>query len=472
MSCNFSVRPITDPHLIQTDVLIVPASSDELAKLQLTATKPDAITNVFRPDGWQAKYVVLWPQDRHQSNVRPHQFRKAHDELFKHLDTLDFAKVAFTWQWVETNWQPYFSARILDLLQRTYVFLQYKTSPVSKKSITSLEIYADAVKQDTVAKIKATHLGTTWYRDIANQPANVCTPDYLAEKALQLAQEYRTITTQILDEEALAKEGMVTYLAVNRASALPASMPIMHYRGGVPGDAPIVLIGKGVTFDTGGISIKTAANMHGMIYDMCGAACMLGVLKSVAELQLPLNVTVILATAENHVDGNAYRPGDIYPTKDGQTVEIISTDAEGRLLLCEAMAYARTLKPKVMIDCATLTGAAITSLGHVCSGLMANDQQLAKDLIQAGQSSADYVWQFPLWDEYMPDLESEHADWRNSGRNSPGMITAGMFLKNFAHDTPWAHLDIAGTSFHYGTQNSTTGRPLYLLLEYLNKLNA
>lgn len=467
MSCNFFVYSITEPHHIDTDVLILPATFASLEKLHLLPVLNDELLTVFRPSGWQAKYVVLWPQKTVQEEVKPHTIRKAHDQLFEHLSTLEYESMAFSLQWLDTQWQANITVRMLDLLQRTYTFKKFKSGCDQSPKVSSFALYSDAIAQDVIHTINATHAGSSWYRDIANQPANICTPEYLAQQAIQLDQEYSAITTEVLNEDALAELGMATYLAVNRASALPASMPVVHYTGGRRGDAPIVLIGKGVTFDTGGISIKGADNMQGMIYDMCGAACMLGVIKSVAELQLPLNITVILATAENHVDGSAYRPGDIYPTKDGQTVEIISTDAEGRLLLCEAMAYARTLKPKVMIDCATLTGAAIVSLGHVCSGLMANDQQLAKDLIQAGQSSADYVWQFPLWDEYMPDLESEHADWRNSGRNSPGMITAGMFLKNFAHDTPWAHLDIAGTSFHYGTQNSTTGRPLYLLLEYL-----
>ena len=469
MPCDFSVNSITPPQHINTDVLILPASSEALAALELLPVPDKKPISIFRPIGWQAKYVVLWPQTINERAIKLRTIRSTHDDLFEYLSTLQYESMAISLQWLDTQWQAKITVRMLDLLQRTYTFDEYKATHASANKITSLTLYSDAIKPESIESIKAIHAGSSWYRDIANQPANICTPGYLAEQAIQLEQEYSAITTQILDEDALTEQGMATYLAVNRASELPASMPIIHYQGGEEGDAPIVLIGKGVTFDTGGISIKGADNMQGMIYDMCGAACMLGVLKSVAELQLPINVTVILATAENHVDGNAYRPGDIYPTKDGQTVEIISTDAEGRLLLCEAMAYARTLKPKVMIDCATLTGAAITSLGHVCSGLMANDQQLAKDLIQAGQSSADYVWQFPLWDEYMPDLESEHADWRNSGRNSPGMITAGMFLKNFAHDTPWAHLDIAGSSFHYGTQNSTTGRPLYLLLEYLKK---
>ncbi len=430
------------------------------------------ITIVHRPAHWQCKTLVLWPQA--SMTTAPDDVKTRCSALCQELKTLHFASLTLYAQAWEKLTAPKISKIVnqiaMVLLTHHYAFTEYKTQATPPPTLAALAFAISATPEinQCISQLHAMAAGAIWYRDIANQPANVCTPEYLAQQALWLDEQYVTITTQILDETALAEANMHTYLAVNRGSALPTSMPIMHYHGAADNaDAPLVLIGKGVTFDTGGITIKGADKMAGMIYDMCGAACVLGVMKAVAELELPLNIIAILATAENHVDGNAYRPGDIYPTRDGKTVEIISTDAEGRLLLCEALSYAKQFQPCAMIDLATLTGAAIVSLGNVASGLMSNNQVLADALIEAGQASGDYVWQFPLWDEYAKDLESEHADLRNSGRNSPGMITAGMFLKAFVDDIPWAHLDIAGTSFDYGTQNSTTGRPLYLLLEYL-----
>jgi leucyl aminopeptidase len=231
----------------------------------------------------------------------------------------------------------------------------------------------------------------------------------------------------------------------------------------------VVLIGKGVTIDTGGIGLKRGGIQH-MIYDMCGAACVLGVLTCVAELNLPIHLIGILATAENDIDGAAYRPSDVIRTMSGLTVEITSTDAEGRLLMCDAMTYAERFDPTAVIDIATLTGAAITALGHEASGLMSNNKNLEQALLNAGENSLDRAWPFPLWPEYQDALESYSADLVNAGKESPSMITAGCFLSHFANQYPWAHLDVAGTSFKHGKQNTATGRPIPLILEYLKHL--
>lgn len=324
-----------------------------------------------------------------------------------------------------------------------------------------------------VAYQRALHLGKTLTKDLANAPCNLCTPEYLADTAKDMAADYDAISVDILDEARMAELGMGAFLAVSRGSERPGFMPVLHYQHKDAVNAsPVVLIGKGITFDTGGISLKSAPGMNNMIYDMAGAACVLGVMKAVAELNLPVNLIVMVAAAENMPDGNAYRPGDIVTTLSGQTVEIISTDAEGRLVLCDAMTYATRFSPMVMIDVATLTGAAIVSLGHVASGLMSNNQLLADALLQAGESANDKAWQMPLWDDFQDALDSPFADMKNSGSNSPGMITAGCFLKRFAGDIPWAHLDVAGTSFRYGIGNSATARPLGLLLAYLCDLSS
>lgn len=244
-------------------------------------------------------------------------------------------------------------------------------------------------------------------------------------------------------------------------------MPVMHYTGADCAVPPICIIGKGVTFDSGGISLKKPAGMQNMIYDMCGAATVLGLFASLAKLNLPINVIGIVATAENMPDGDAFRPGDILTTMSKQTVEIISTDAEGRLLLCDAITYAQQFDPACIIDIATLTGAHIVSLGSHANGLMGNSTTLNSALQQAGECCGDRAWEMPLWNEYHSTLDSEHADMRNAGNNSPGMITAGCYLSKFAQQTPWAHFDVAGTAFQYGKANSATGRPLPLLLKFL-----
>jgi len=320
-------------------------------------------------------------------------------------------------------------------------------------------------------------------RDLSHMPANLCTPVYLAEQATLLANTYSKITTEIISQDTLEALGMHAYLAVNRASSFPASMPVIQYSGNDAVNAysgdnphsdintkPVVLIGKGVTFDSGGITLKRGGDMHHMIYDMAGAACVLGVIKAAAELGLNINVIGILATAENSVGGNAYRPGDIITTHSKQTVEVISTDAEGRMLMCDALSYSERFTPRSVIDIATLTGAAITALGYKCSSVMSNSHSLEQALVKAGEHAHDPVWPFPLWPEYQDAIASSHADMTNAGTNSPGMITAGCFLSRFAKGFPWAHMDVAGTAFKHGTPNSATGRPIPLLLDYLQGL--
>ena len=303
-------------------------------------------------------------------------------------------------------------------------------------------------------------------RDVGNMPPNVCTPAYLASQARRLGDACPNITTKVIGEQQMAELGMNSYLAVARGSENEAMMSIMEYKGH-PDAKPIVLIGKGLTFDSGGISIKPADGMDEMKYDMGGAASVLGTMHALADLQLPINVIGVLAGAENMPDGKAYRPGDILTSMSGQTIEVLNTDAEGRLVLCDALTYVDRFEPECVIDIATLTGACIVALGHHTTGLLANHNPLAHELLGAAELSGDKTWRLPLWDEYQEQLESPFADMANIGGRPAGAITAAAFLSRFTKKYNWAHLDIAGTAWKSGKDKGATGRPVPLLTQFL-----
>jgi len=311
-------------------------------------------------------------------------------------------------------------------------------------------------------------IGLNYARDLGNLPPNVCHPSYLAEQAQTLAKGQRKLSVEVLNEKDLEKLGMGAFLAVAKGSEQEGKLISMSYQGGKKGDKPIVLVGKGITFDTGGISIKPAAAMDEMKFDMCGAASVFGVIKALIAAKLPINVVGVVAAAENMPSGKATRPGDIVTTMSGQTVEILNTDAEGRLVLCDALTYVKKYDPAVVIDIATLTGACVVALGKVVSGLFSPDDNLANDLLQAGQQSNDRAWRMPVWQDYQELLDSPFADMGNIGGPNGGAITAACFLARFTKDYTWAHLDIAGTAWHSGAQKGATGRPVPLLMEYLN----
>jgi leucyl aminopeptidase len=282
-----------------------------------------------------------------------------------------------------------------------------------------------------------------------------------------MAKEYKRLSAKILDQADMEKLGMGALLAVARGSQQPPKLIILEYKGTSNKQQPIVLIGKGVTFDSGGISIKPADRMDEMKYDMSGGASVLGSLRACAELELPLNVVVIIPCSENLPDGNANKPGDIITSLSGQTIEVLNTDAEGRLILCDALTYSKRYNPKVVIDVATLTGACVIALGAYASGLLSNDQALADSLLAAGQTSGDRAWQLPLWEDYQQQLKSNFADIANIGGREAGAITGACFLARFAEEFCWAHLDIAGTAWLSGKDKGATGRPVPLLTQYL-----
>jgi leucyl aminopeptidase len=309
--------------------------------------------------------------------------------------------------------------------------------------------------------------GMALAKDLGNLPGNLCTPVYLAAQAQSLKKGNRKLKVSVLDEEAMRKLNMGALLAVGRGSEEPSRLITVEYKGADKKSRPIVLVGKGITFDTGGISIKPSAGMDEMKFDMCGAASVLGALKAAAELELPINVVGIVAAAENMPGGRATKPGDIVTTMSGQTVEILNTDAEGRLVLCDALSYAERFDPDAVVDIATLTGACIVALGHHASGLMSNHEPLAEELLNAGRVSGDRAWQLPLWDEYQDALKSNFADMANIGDRSAGTITAACYLSRFTKKYHWAHLDIAGTAWHSGAKKGATGRPVPLLTQFL-----
>ena len=309
--------------------------------------------------------------------------------------------------------------------------------------------------------------GAKLCRDVANMPPNICNPMYLAEQGKEL-ESYDKVSVDIVDEKQMAELGMNSYLAVGRGSENESAMTVINYKGGKEDEAPIVLIGKGLTFDSGGISIKPAAQMDEMKYDMGGAAGVLGAMRSLAELDLPINVIGVLAGCENMPGGRAYRPGDVLTTMSGKTVEVLNTDAEGRLVLCDALTYVERFDPELVIDVATLTGACVVALGKHASGLLSNHNPLAHELLNASEQSGDRAWRLPLWDEYQDQLESPFADFSNLGGRDAGTITAACFLSRFTKKYNWAHLDVAGTAWVSGGANKgATGRPVPMLTQFL-----
>jgi leucyl aminopeptidase len=309
--------------------------------------------------------------------------------------------------------------------------------------------------------------GVKLAKDMGNRPGNICTPDHLADQAKTLGERFNGIQVQVLDRAELEKLGMGALLAVSRGSAQPPKLIVVEYRNGATDTKPIVLVGKGVTFDSGGISIKPSAAMDEMKFDMCGAASVLGVLHTCAELALPVNVIGIIPAVENMPGSNATKPGDIVTSMSGQTIEILNTDAEGRLILCDAITYSERFSPRVVIDIATLTGACVIALGNHPHGLFSNHSPLANDLLNAGRAAADRAWELPLWEEYQDQLESNFADMANVGGREAGAVTAACFLSRFAKKLHWAHLDIAGTAWKSGKAKGATGRPVPLLTQYL-----
>jgi leucyl aminopeptidase len=312
--------------------------------------------------------------------------------------------------------------------------------------------------------------GTSLTRDLANLPANVCTPSYLAVQARELAKRYASVRTEVLDEAALRKLKMGSFLSVTAGTDEPARLIVLRHDGGTKGDAPVVLVGKGVTFDSGGISLKQPPGMDEMKFDMTGAASVFGAIKAAAEIGLPRNLIGVVPACENMPSGRATKPGDIVRSMSGQTIEVLNTDAEGRLILCDALTYSRRFKPALVVDVATLTGACVIALGPHTSAVMSNDDDLAAAIEEAGRRAEDRVWHMPMAEEYHDQLKSNFADFANACGREGGAITAACFLAKFTEGLRWAHVDIAGTAYVTGAHKGSTGRPVPMLVDFLLNL--
>ena len=363
------------------------------------------------------------------------------------------------------------------LVARTYHYDHTLTKKATPPALTRLTVCLPAGGDKTalgegLERGSAVGLGVNAARLLADLPGNICTPSYLAREARNLARGHANVTTRVLDEKEMTQLGMGALLSVSRGSKEGAKLVAVEYQGAAEGETPFVLVGKGITFDSGGISIKPGAKMDEMKYDMSGAASVLGTLQALIALKAPLNVVGLLACSENLPSGSATKPGDVVTSMSGATIEVLNTDAEGRLVLCDALTYAQRYQPRVVIDIATLTGACIVALGHHHSGLFSNHQPLAESLLKAGLDSGDSAWQLPMGDDYQKQLHSDFADIANIGGPSAGAITAACFLSRFAKDYQWAHLDIAGVAWRSGAHKGATGRPVPLLVEYLLQASA
>ena len=357
---------------------------------------------------------------------------------------------------------------VLGVREAFYRFDQLKSqkkNPEPSLARITLPLPPAAALEQALREAQATADGTDLARTLGNLPSNICTPTYLAEQARKLARDFK-LEVEVLERKDMEKLGMGALLAVTGASHQPPKLIVLRYSGGAKSAKPIALVGKGITFDTGGISIKPAGEMDEMKFDMSGAGSVLGTIRALAGMKAPVNVVGVIPTCENMPGGHAVKPGDVVTTLSGQTVEILNTDAEGRLILCDALAYAERFKPEVVVDIATLTGACVIALGHIATGLFANDQKLADELRTAGEDAWDRVWQMPLWEEYQEGLRSNFADMANIGGRPGGAITAASFLARFTRKLRWAHLDIAGTAWKSGREKGSTGRPVPLLVRF------
>ena len=389
------------------------------------------------------------------------------ERLYQQIRELGASRIVFDWQYISAKgldqyWQTrHLVERFNQLNYRFYLpnkqlpALEPITCLVSGASVQGLE-HGTAIAQ-----------GQWQTRQLCDLPANICTPSYIAQCAVELAQQYSSVDVNLLDENDMHALGMNSLLSVGQGSEQASKLVVINYQGTSAAQQPIVLVGKGITFDTGGNCIKQREPMALMKYDMGGAGAVFGTMKALAELGLTLNVTAVLACAENMLGSNATRPGDVVVSMSGKSIEIVNTDAEGRLVLCDALTYAERFNPETVINVATLTGATMAALGRGYSALIANDQELAKELLSAGQTANDKAWQLPLPIEELPQLETPYADLSNMGDGSAGCIIAALFLSQFTENYRWAHLDVSSTAKVKSPTKAATGRPVALLCQYL-----
>jgi len=428
---------------------------------------------LHQAEGISAKRVLMVGCGK-KDKLTASQFRKITAAALKLLDgsASESALVCLS----ELDVQNMGTHRKIRQIAETSLYVQYRFEQTKSEKqppahpLKKIIIHADPASNSSQQALQQGHaigLGTNLARELGNLPGNVCTPDYLAKQAVKIANDYKNMKATILEQKDMEKLGMGSFLSVAKGSREAPKLIVLEYSGADKNDQPHVLVGKGITFDSGGISIKPGQAMDEMKFDMCGAAGVIGAMKTMGELQPTLNVVAIVPSCENLPDGSANKPGDVVTSMSGQTIEILNTDAEGRLILCDALTYSEKYDPASVIDVATLTGACVVALGKHPAGLLGNDDALIEDIKNAANTSCDRVWQMPLWEEYQEQLKSNFADMANIGGPGAGTITAACFLSRFTKKLKWAHLDIAGVAWESGANKGATGRPVPLLSQYL-----
>jgi leucyl aminopeptidase len=438
---------------------------DAVAQGDLALTKGKSLY-LHRPAGFAARRVVVAVA----ADATPRAFKAALAQGFAALKGGGAKSLVVAWAGSSPTSDAHAEAAVLALADATYVYRHSKPSAPAAWAVDSLTLVCQKAEAKAVqaglTRGAAIAEGVTLAREFGNRPGNACTPAWLGQQAKKIGKAFE-LEVDVLDRKQIEKLGMGAFLAVAQGSAEPPRFIVARYDGGAKGEAPVVLVGKGITFDTGGISIKPAGEMDEMKFDMCGAASVLGTLHAVATLKPRLNLVCIVPACENMPSGHAIKPGDVVTSLSGQTVEILNTDAEGRLILCDALTYAERFKPAVVVDVATLTGACVVALGHHHTGLFCADDGIADRLAAASRAALDPCWRMPLDEEYGEALKSNFADMGNVGGRPGGAITAAMFLSRFTAKYPWAHLDIAGTAWKSGTAKGATGRPVGLLTHFV-----
>ena len=441
---------------------------DALSKLTAEAlkardleTKPGKVLQAYRQTGIAAPRVVL-------VGAGDGSAKRIHAAVHAAVGTLRVTGVRRLLIWLPPEaGGDAVRAAVAGTAEASYVYVATKSKPEGRELERVTVAVADAARlRPGFGAATAAANGIEFARELANLPPNHATPTRLGDEAKKLAKAYG-FQCEVLGPKEIAKVGMGSFLAVAQGSEQPPRFIVMTYRGAAQKDPPVVLVGKGITFDSGGISIKPAPEMDEMKFDMGGAASVLGTFRAIGELKPAVNVIGLIPSCENMPDGRAVKPGDIVTSLSGQTVEILNTDAEGRLILCDALTYAERFKPRVVVDIATLTGACVIALGAVRSGLFASDEGVAQALLDAGEAALDPCWRMPLDEEYGEGLKSNFADVANVAGRAGGAVTAAKFLQRFAGKYPWAHLDIAGTAWKSGAAKGSTGRPVGLLVQFL-----
>jgi leucyl aminopeptidase len=474
MDFELKTLPLAEAARFKCDALVVLVTDDQrggtdpLSRLIAQArkeghleTKAGKLLQAFRAEGVAAARLVL----AGAGDGTPRKVQQAVQAAVGALRTKAVKRIAICLPAADDG---ALRAAVVAACDATYVYVATKSKPEGREleKVSLLVEEADAQAKGALATARGIAAGIEFAKELGNLPANHATPTRLGEEAKKLARQFN-FSCEVLGPREVAKLGMGSFMAVAQGSEEPLRFIVLKYKGAAASEAPVVLVGKGITFDTGGISIKPAGEMDEMKFDMCGAASVLGTFRALGELRPAVNVVGLVAACENMPDGRSLKPGDVVTTMSGQTVEVLNTDAEGRLVLCDALTYAERFDPRAVVDIATLTGACVIALGSVRSGLFSPDDELAAALQQAGDAAFDPCWRMPLDDEYGEGLETNFADVANVGGRPAGSVTAAKFLQRFAAKYPWAHLDIAGSAWRGGAAKGSTGRPVGLLLQYL-----